>query len=56
MLDMTHSFLYLLLLVIKGMLYVALWGVLAWVAWEIVKLPKDKPRPNRRKWGAGGTK
>jgi len=45
---------YLLLLIIKGMLYLALWGVLLWVAWEIVKLPKDKPRPNRRSRGAGG--
>lgn len=53
MLDMTHNFLYLFLLIVKGMLYFALWGVLAWIAWEIVQIPKDKPRPNRRR-SAGG--
>jgi len=49
MLDITHSFLYLFLLIIKGILYLALYGVLLWVAWELVQIPKDKPRPNRRK-------
>lgn len=44
----THDFLFFLWAVIKGMLYASACGILLFVLWEIILIPRDRPMWERK--------